>query len=610
MVFTVLCAVDFHAKCNFELTFPTVPNISELREKVETVLSAESALRRPAGVPVAPFIAHRVQVFDERMEMWVDLVSTSQLADYCQIYVFQRESPWHRDTPGRIPPPVKPFSPGGDIYSVHRPVPVSPPIVSVAGSPVMMPVGMIDPISAHVNVSPTRQRGAYSMPHSVVLPTPPPPPPALPAIMEYDILPELVTHSEKVRVVYDELDGRKARTVSYDDWSTLFTRLRLTTPDGPFTDETVHDLFHKKADRNEDGYVSFSEFQVFAEMYPKLLDSMYFRCRDQLQHDLRNQNMEQARMLQQELEKRRDEAQDELADSENQIGSAEDNNRSANDAVEAAKDVEKDARAQKDAAHSETEDIRSKLRDAQGDRDRAKEGVRQRDSALRCAARAVDTAVKKEKSQENDLEKAKRELERLQKLVENQMKEVERQQQLIVDAGQAIEAAKSKVNDQEVAKGEAESELSGTQDKVQDIEGELKQAMEAESKLAQAHRDTVKEVNQAQAHKTQEDQDLSKLKTKELQRKAALERAIRSLEDHQKVLGALEDKDRDMIDRRAQEETRENEILEQEVRLREQRENMERKEEALRTAHQDFTSDIGRVSPIRNRPSYTTNLSA
>eukprot|EP01060_Flectonema_neradi_P035463 TRINITY_DN6533_c3_g1_i1.p1 TRINITY_DN6533_c3_g1~~TRINITY_DN6533_c3_g1_i1.p1 ORF type:complete len:609 (+),score=160.92 TRINITY_DN6533_c3_g1_i1:55-1881(+) len=608
MVFTVLCAVDFHAKCNFELVFPGVPSISELREKVETVLSAESALRRPAGVPVAPFIAHRVQVFDERMEMWVDLVSTSQLADYCQIYVFQRESPWHKDTPGRIPPPVKPFSPGGDIYSIHRPVPISPPVAS--GSPLVMPVTMVDPISNHVNVSPTRQRPTYSMPPPVVLPTPPPPAPVIPMSMEYDVLPELITHSEKVRVVYDELDARKARTVSYDDWSTLFTRLRLTSPDGPFTDETVHDLFHKKADRNEDGYVSFSEFQVFSEMYPKLLDSMYFRCRDQVQHDLRSQNMEQARMLQQELEKRRDEAQDELADSENQIEAAEENNRAANDAVEAAKDVEKDARAQKDAAHSETEDVRSKLRDAQGERDRAKEGVRQKDSALRCAVRGVDTAVKKEKSTENDLDKAKRELERLQKLVENQMKEVERQQQLVADAGQAIETAKSKVHDQESAKGEAESELAAAQEKVQEIDGELKQAMEAESKLAQAHRDTVKEVNQAQAHKTQEDQDLSKLKTKELQRKAALERAIRSLEDHEKVLSALEDKDRDMIDRRAQEEARENEILEQEVRLREQRETMERKEEALRNAHQDFTTDIGRVSPTRGRPSYTTNLSA
>ncbi|KAJ9458431.1 calmodulin-like protein containing EF hand domain [Diplonema papillatum] len=629
MVFTVLAAVDFHQKCNFEFTFPTCPTISELRERLEMTLSTEAALRRPAGVPLAPFVIHRIQVFDERMEMWVDLVSSSQLADYCQLYVFQRESPWHKDTPGRIPPPVRPsqplngFAPVGfqgspglmsaavpghlDPMLLRQPpayvsaspyrtgIPVSPPI-----EPVAMGIGAttvrISPPRLH-HATPPRDMLAFGMGEAYGVAS---------------LVPEVITHSEKIRVVFEELDNRKSRSISYDDWQSAFARLRLVIPDGPFTEETCHDLFYKKADKNEDGYVSFSEFQLFGEVYPKLLDSLYFRCRDQVHHDSRAQNMDAARALQGELEKRRDDATGELDEAENAVRDAQQNEETSGAAVETAKELEKDARQQKDEAHGQTEEVRGRLRDAQVDRDKVKEGVRQKDASLRSSQRAVDAAVKKEKAQEGELDKAKKELERLQKLVEAQQREVQRQEGLLSDASASIQNAEGKVRENESAKGAAENELNAAQSVVQGIEQDLKTALDHETTLAQTHRDTVKEVNQAQAHKNHEDAELAKATAREVQKKAALDRAIRALEDHDKVVEALENKDRELEERRAAEEARENEILEQEVRLREQRECMEKKEEALRNAHQDFTNDSGRASPLRSRlaPGYATMLSA
>ena len=339
-MFTILAAVDFHQKCNFEFNFPAVPTVTELRDRLETVMCTEAALRRPPGVPVQPFSIHRLQVFDERMEMWVDLVSSSQLADYCQIYVFQRESPWHKDTPGRIPPPVRPsqpmggFSPVGMAHSPHSVAPMIPesvprfPPPSAGASYYPGVAGTPPPVVESSRVSPQRAH----------------PPPPIDHMAMADIPLDMITHAEKVRVVYDEMDVRKSRAVSYEDWSAVFSKLRINQPDGPFSEETTHDLFHQKADKNEDGFVSFTEFQIFAEMYPKMLDSLYFRCRDQIHHDSRAANMEAAEHLRGDLERRRDETETEMHDAESTALSAQQKEEVSQSGVDAAREREKDAR--------------------------------------------------------------------------------------------------------------------------------------------------------------------------------------------------------------------------------------------------------------------------
>eukprot|EP00755_Sulcionema_specki_P026487 Sspe_Gene.1693::Locus_564_Transcript_2_3_Confidence_0.400_Length_1160::g.1693::m.1693 len=364
MVFTVLVAADIYGKVNFEFNFPSVPTMSELRERIETVVRTESSLRRSPGMPLTPFSIHRIQIFDERMEMWVDLVSSSQLEDYCQIYVFQKESMWHKDTPGRIPPPVRPSAS----------IPVYPPPAFPPSSP---PPPMLDPLG-----SIPRDIGSPSigLPGSVPRGVSPPRGIGMPpdvAVID-PAMSDMPTHGEKVRVVYDELDTRKARAVSLDDWSVTFQKLRISLPDGVFSESTVADLF-RKADKNEDGFVSFPEFQVFAELYPKLLDSLYFRCRDFSQDQARKQNIDTARNLLAELERRHDEAMGDNNDAEGATLNQQAKLDAAADAVEEAKQKEKDARGAKDTAHAATEEVRSKVKEAQGDRDRAKEAARQKD---------------------------------------------------------------------------------------------------------------------------------------------------------------------------------------------------------------------------------------
>eukprot|EP01063_Lacrimia_lanifica_P014712 TRINITY_DN21273_c0_g1_i1.p2 TRINITY_DN21273_c0_g1~~TRINITY_DN21273_c0_g1_i1.p2 ORF type:complete len:664 (+),score=313.28 TRINITY_DN21273_c0_g1_i1:215-1993(+) len=581
-------------------------------------------------MPVTPFAIHRIQVFDERMEMWVDLVSSSQLTDYCQIYVFQKENPWHKDCPGRIPPPVRLSQP------LPQSFPVAPPMATMAPVPAV-PVPAMHPIMpavasppavlpVHQSPLPSYTDSIMRQRHIPLNPVPTSPPVTTPPVLDVarGVSPQrlmhaapvplplvdemtalhmqdaVVTHTDKVRFVYDELDVRKTRTVSFDDWDAMFHKYRLNQPDGVFSADTAQELF-TKADKNEDGIVTFAEYQLFAELYPKLLDSLFYRCRDQVHHDARRKNIESAESVLQDLDKRRDDAEQEYADAQQAVLDAEQKDQSVAQGLEAAKEAEKEAKQQKEDSHAQTEEVRSRLRQVQSSRDRCKESIRQKDSLLRSAQRGVETAEKKERSQENEVGKARKELERIRRLLEAQEKEVQRQEALLADATQGIAVARDKVAEQETQREQLDKELNHAQADVQTVEDELRSSLDNENVLSQQHRDAVRETNQLQSARQHEEQELAKEQAREAQRKAALERAIRSLEEHQKVVEALHEKDRDLCERRAAEEGRENELLESEVRLREQRENMEKKEMALREAHMDFTAEAGRfnsASPV------------
>eukprot|EP00760_Papus_ankaliazontas_P035554 PhM_4_TR7890/c0_g1_i1/m.1254 len=106
-MFTLLAATDvFGEKMNLELIFPARPSLQELRQNCESVFGIECNLRRPQGHPKTQFRAVHFQVYDGVMRLWVDLVSCTQLNPWSQVYVFQRESYWHADTPGPIPQPA------------------------------------------------------------------------------------------------------------------------------------------------------------------------------------------------------------------------------------------------------------------------------------------------------------------------------------------------------------------------------------------------------------------------------------------------------------------------------------------------------------------------
>jgi hypothetical protein len=108
-MYTLLVCADLYGeKMNLELTFPTMPTLAELQRKITETYNNEASLRRPQGYPAVEFTIARLQIYDDVMLKWADLVAITQLHEYDQLYAFQPQSPWHIDVQKDLPPPRPP----------------------------------------------------------------------------------------------------------------------------------------------------------------------------------------------------------------------------------------------------------------------------------------------------------------------------------------------------------------------------------------------------------------------------------------------------------------------------------------------------------------------
>eukprot|EP00756_Hemistasia_phaeocysticola_P047369 Hpha_TRINITY_DN2145_c0_g1::TRINITY_DN2145_c0_g1_i1::g.42196::m.42196 len=344
MVFTLLVAADIHGnKINYEIDFTEVPQIASLRARAESIFGPEAAQRRPPGAPATPFQAYRMQTFDDSVELWVDLVSASQLQDYSQVYVFQRESAWHREVQSKIPPPVRPAPSIAAPPGYQPPSPLPPHVHAVPSAPVVPPLPYPtasprrqDPSPVPISASPRPVHGLAPSPVVYsTLPTPADPP-------------RQTTHDDKVRSVFDDLDQRRAGSVSLEAFTNAFERLRIE-----LGASKVHDLF-QKADVNQDGVLSFAEFERWSELYPTLIDSLFYRNRDFWLDKRQRDAIEQAQRRLDSLRDREAEARQAAADAAAATAAQEALVHAQQAEVELAQAREREALTQLEAATQET----------------------------------------------------------------------------------------------------------------------------------------------------------------------------------------------------------------------------------------------------------------
>ena len=242
-MFTLLvCADMFGSKVNLELTFTALPTIGELTRKVEEVFTNEMHALRPQGAECPPegIRVSRLQVYDDVLLKWVDLISSTQMHEYDQIYVFQPQTPWAIDTQQDLPAP-RPPSGGVSVAQVHPP-PHHTQQQQYASQPAPYAVSSV----------PAAQQG-YSG-----------------ANAERNDLPG----AEKVRIVFEEIDHQRRGFIDHSDFERAFRERGLD-----FSANTIGELFYK-ADLNRDGKVTYDEWQNFGLIYPNTVDCMYFKGRN------------------------------------------------------------------------------------------------------------------------------------------------------------------------------------------------------------------------------------------------------------------------------------------------------------------------------------------
>eukprot|EP00754_Rhynchopus_humris_P019955 Rhum_TRINITY_DN14671_c0_g1::Rhum_TRINITY_DN14671_c0_g1_i2::g.106676::m.106676 len=565
--FTVLVAADmFGDKHNLELQFPHVPTLQDLEAQIAATYNAEFARLRPSDLPAhASFALNRLQAYDEAGAKWSDLLLASQLKEGVQLYAFQREAPWHVEVQKAIPPPTRP---GGALAAAHAAVAANQAVAYSAAAATAAAAGGMSVHSAVVPAVPA----APAQPTAALVATL-----GAAATMPTALLPDNATHDEKVRAVFEEFDVNTNKVVETEEFLRAYKVLNFDLPAA-----TVLDLF-QKADTNRDGVISFEEWQRFCEMYPTMLDSLYFRARDHWEDFRQKQEIRAAR---DELEaKKQGEKQAGLVHSEAQHATNCQEKRlvASEQALSEIVEGEREAKNRLLEGQRDTEAaLRERAQRAQ-DLDLAKERERQRTLAHNETQRDTDAAEQTLAWQEQEQAASQEKERQSAQLMLEAQRETERCKRAEQEAASDLTAARDREQHANLALLEEKRQTELAEDRMRQAEMELQQRVARFRDLELRSGEAAATTQRETTRRDEEDRQLHLSREAEQAAHVHHLEAQRAVEDQDKKVLAEEAEKQAFLQRRKQVEDQEKPLLEQEVRLREQRESLEECEAKLRT---------------------------
>eukprot|EP01062_Namystynia_karyoxenos_P000562 TRINITY_DN10201_c0_g1_i2.p1 TRINITY_DN10201_c0_g1~~TRINITY_DN10201_c0_g1_i2.p1 ORF type:complete len:765 (+),score=281.34 TRINITY_DN10201_c0_g1_i2:79-2295(+) len=630
MGFTLFAAADlWGTKINYEFPFPDKPSPLQLQQAAAAVFAAESAARRPAAVPAAhAFQLDRLQTFDERSQSWVDLRSPQQLQEGSQVYVFQLESAHHQEQQSTIPPPVAlpasaqaqlanqlsaiPALPAG--YSpAPSPPPPPPPVVAAALSPCGALRGRTLPSGEGAGGRPAEWLSPVPRPPAPARPQPAPPPaaaadgPGRPARADPAGAPSAprappqpapdVPHREKVLAVFSALTPPGRRGFEIDHFRELLMRLRCD-----ITGAAAAELF-VRADADGDNVVVEQEWGRFCELFPALLDCLYFRSRDSEAEGRLEAAITEARAR---LERVRDREQElRLATISGASEAAECTQRLAahDGAAQAAEAREEEARAALGAARGEAERARDEVRACTAALGTARDDERRQGLAVQEAGRAVELARRQLQQQSIREQQKAEEIRALERRLEELRGQLKEAQAAVDRAHHGVAAAEA---EEQVAAELLKERQRGTQQHQQQVaacEEGVAMALQRQQQAEQAVHEAEALGRQEAVQRRRLEEELAHAQAREQQQHAAVQEAGGAVAEQEAALRQLE---RELVDtglRRRQQEEDERPLLEQERRLVAQREALAEEERRLRSEHRSFHSVYGRGTPAADTPS-------
>ena len=540
---------------------------------------------RPSDVPnTAAFNMSRLQVYDEALMRWADLVSNSQLKEGIQLYAFQREAPWHHEVQKAIPPPMRP--------AVLPVGPSSAAVAAAASGMISHPVAVAQAAAASVaHIVPS------VVPPSAVIPIASQVATVGPAVPtgDYKVLPDNATHDEKTRAVFEELDVNNNKVIEAEEFKRGFRVLNFD-----LSAATVIDLF-AKADANRDGIISFQEFTRYTEMYPTMLDSLYFRARDHWEDFRQKQEIKAAR---EELEGRKEaEKQSHVAHMEAQSATNNQEKRLAAAEQQLGEIVEGEREAKNrllDGQRDTEAALRERAQRAQ-DLDLAKERERQRTLAHTETQKDTDRTEQALSFQEAEQAAAQDKERQCAQLMLESQRETERCRRAEGEASADMQAARDREQHANLSLLEEKRQSELANDRLSQADLELQQRAGREQDLDMRSRESAAATERERLRRDEEDRSLQLSRDHEQQAHMGSLDAQRAVEDQDKKVLAMEAEKQAALQRRKQIEDQEKPLLEQEIRLREQRESLEEKEAKLRNDATVFhgTRAIPTTSPYR-----------
>eukprot|EP01059_Diplonema_ambulator_P022118 TRINITY_DN3699_c0_g1_i2.p1 TRINITY_DN3699_c0_g1~~TRINITY_DN3699_c0_g1_i2.p1 ORF type:complete len:638 (+),score=162.04 TRINITY_DN3699_c0_g1_i2:49-1914(+) len=621
MVVVLAAAELFGSKLNRELEFAQLPSLGELKARAVGVFNDEISARKRPGMPAGGFNLHYIQLFDPVNGRWTELKSPSQLSDYCQIYLFQKDS-WNKESQGPIPSPTRP-SPVPPPYASRPIARTSSPMRKQQGtpqrrigSPLRKPVTRgaspaitntaspkREPISMTRSASPARSLATprkHSSPavsrlspaHTLAViraPSTATRKSISPARMSSmsPTGPVAVPYNEKLTMLYTHMLGEKPQ-VGDEAFRQLFIKTRINIEPLMITK-----LF-QQADANQDDLLSFGEWERFAEQYPTLIEAMYVRIRDCMIDEEQKADCEVFRSVITDLEEDLHKEQCIVNEAERHTANIEDMITKQKADLDKAKGSERNAKAVLDASRQETERARTTVNQRAADLAHTQEAQNKQLQLQHEAQTRVGEASYRAGELAKETEEAEKRLAELRRMVEEQEEYLQMARDREEQGHQEVDARNRDLDDAlqslEIAKNETQLAL----DRLSVSEQALTTAQAREEECGVSHLRSRDEVNKQTLKLEECDQEL----------RIAFEReaVLRSrLADSEGILNAKKQEYQVLADanathnmKRDQDEEKEQPLIEHEIRLRQQRMSLEAEEAKLRNEHRSFQTTTGR----------------
>eukprot|EP01063_Lacrimia_lanifica_P032058 TRINITY_DN5407_c0_g1_i6.p1 TRINITY_DN5407_c0_g1~~TRINITY_DN5407_c0_g1_i6.p1 ORF type:complete len:440 (+),score=171.83 TRINITY_DN5407_c0_g1_i6:72-1391(+) len=404
--------------------------------------------------------------------------------------------------------------------------------------------------------------------------------------------PDHASFDEKVRRLYDDMDIHRGRALDMESFVAAFRRMRVAFGPG-----VVQDLF-ERGDANSDRVISLSEFQRFGELFPTIVDCMYFRAKDYWTLEQQRREVDGIAQQLDTLVAALGAAQAETGKGEDLLSSSDHRLQTELQALGEVQSQELAAKDDLQQAHAETERGRATLREMLADMNRCTDREKQRGLERAEAARGVEHTQRKVHQQELAMSAAEERLRELQRLVEEQEREVEAQHHALQVQNDALKNAERASRDAADLEAEAREDSEHAGARAADAERNVAALQEAEWSHAQALRSIADDVARRMAARDTEQRTLVSHRESLRHKKHLETQAAEAVEGAKRSMALTEQHYVETESRRRTADAEEQPLLEQEVRLREKRECLETKERKLRTDFQHFTGR-GRASPPR-----------
>lgn len=392
--------------------------------------------------------------------------------------------------------------------------------------------------------------------------------------------PETPTRETKLRLTFEELDIGNEKAIKPDGFKRVMKALNMG-----FTADTVEDLYNRM-DVNGTKSVTFPCFLDWAEQYPVCIDAFYYRSRELVERTRREAKIENTREHLENMQRAERLAQQQYDVAHADLEAQQRAYNMACDEHQNRIQAEKDRSADLFNISRDVERVKTDRNSKDLDFQSAKE-----------AERAAFKPVKEVQYQIGQVEAVVAEFEdalmgsqekerQLEKMLEEAKRHTAKLTSQLQDANDEVGELKNHEKEVVAAHEEVQRECNAINMALQAAEAELNKILEAKQAAEKAQKAAAAAIKKALGHMEEEERKMAPLRERDSQHKTLHQAAIKKVDDADLDLRNQEGDLNNYIAFRNKTELDEYPLMEHEVRLREQRYNLDDRDEV----HHDETT--------------------